>query len=139
MIHAEMFRKLMECASFPHVNYSQMSESEWRNFIYNLRNNYEGLYDYFIRYAYYENDGVLIPIDGPTEEQHQQMATHYRDMMIEALKDFDNNQHSDEFYNALSWVGLQGTNAWNHPSINQTAITASIINIIQNETHDCNN
>lgn len=37
------------------------------------------------------------------------MTSHYRDMMVEVLRDFDNNQHSDEFYNAISWIGLKNT------------------------------
>ena len=67
------------------------------------------------------------------------MTSHYRDMMVEVLRDFDNNQHSDEFYNAISWIGLKNTEAWNDPSVDQSAINSIITNAIQNETHNCNN
>ena len=137
-VHAEMYRKLLECAQLPHVNYTQMTETEYKNFIYNLRNNYEGLYDYFMRYKFYKENGVLIPIQGPTTEQHNQMATHYRDMVKEAIKDFDNNQHSDEFYDALSWIGLKNTVAWSS-NTNQSAINTIITNAMTNETKKCTN
>ncbi|MFN4764671.1 hypothetical protein ACKGJN_16190, partial [Gillisia sp. Q332] len=139
MVHAEMYRKLLECAQLPHVNYNNYTGEQWENFIYSLRDNYEGIHDYFMRYKFYKENGQLIPIEGPTEEQHQQMASHYRNMMIAALKDFDNNQHSPEFYNAISWMGLKGTVAWDDPSVNQSQINSIITNAITNETHNCTN
>ena len=139
MVHAEMYRKLLECAHLPHVNYKNYTNEQWKDFLYNLRHNYEGLHDYFMRYKFYKENGQLIPIEGPTESQHQQMASHYRNMMIAALKDFDNNQHSDEFYNAIAWAGLKGTKAWNDPTVNQSQINSIITNAISNETHSCTN
>ncbi|MFN4764662.1 hypothetical protein ACKGJN_16145, partial [Gillisia sp. Q332] len=139
MVHAEMYRKLLECAQLPHVNYNNYTGEQWENFLYSLRHNYEGLHDYYMRYKFYKENGQLIPIEGPTEEQHQQMASHYRNMMIAALKDFDNNQHSPEFYNAIAWIGLKGTVAWDDPSISQSQINSIITNAITNETHNCTN
>lgn len=37
---------------------------------------------------------------------HQQMADHYRATIAKGLKQFDNGQHSDAYYNALAWEGL---------------------------------
>ena len=37
---------------------------------------------------------------------HQQMADHYRSTISEGLKQFDNAQHTDKFYEALAWEGL---------------------------------
>jgi hypothetical protein len=37
---------------------------------------------------------------------HQQMASYYRSTIAEGLKQFDNGQHLDSYYNALAWVGL---------------------------------
>jgi len=43
------------------------------------------------------------------------MAQHYRDIIVQALMEFDNS-HSSELYEALAWVGLKGTTAWNNLS-----------------------
>jgi hypothetical protein len=139
MVHAEMYRKLLECANLPHVNYDGYTNDQWENFVYSLRHNYEGLYDYFFRYKYFEENGEVIPIEGPTQEQHQQMAAHYRSMVVNALKGFDNNQHSDAFYNAIAWIGLKETVAWDDPSVDQDQINNLINFAIDNETHDCTN
>ena len=131
MVHAEMYRKLLECANLPHVNFYDYTNEEWRNFVVNLRGNYGGIYDYYERY-YFNNSN-------PNATQHNAMASHYRSMMGNALKDFDNNQHSDAFYNAIAWMGLKGTKAWNDPSVDQAAINSIINNAVTNETHTCTN
>jgi hypothetical protein len=61
----------------------------------------------------------------PSSAQHEAMAQHYRDIIKQALKEFDNSQ-TDEIYEALAWTGLKNTVAWNNltqtkrDSINQT-------------------
>jgi len=35
------------------------------------------------------------------------MATHYRETLADILKEFDNNQHPDQFYLDLAWEGLR--------------------------------
>lgn len=124
-------RKLLECAQLPHVNFNSYTDARWKNFVYSLRDNYEGLSDYYERY-YFNNAN-------PSATQHNAMASHYRDMIVNALKDFDNNQHSDAFYNAIAWMGLKNTEAWNDPSVNQSQINSIINNAIANETHNCTN
>ncbi|MGO2403589.1 hypothetical protein, partial [Mesonia sp.] len=131
MVHAEMYRKLLACAQLPHVNFQNYTETQWRNFVYSLRHNYEGLYDYYESY-YFNNVN-------PNATQHIAMASHYRDMIVDALRDFDDNQHSDTFYNAIAWIGLKNTEAWNDPSVNQSLINLIINNAISNETHSCPN
>lgn len=37
---------------------------------------------------------------------HQQMASYYRSTIAKGLKQFDNGQHLDDYYDALAWVGL---------------------------------
>ncbi|RPD90068.1 hypothetical protein EGM88_15735 [Aureibaculum marinum] len=53
---------------------------------------FPGVYDYFRRFK--------------KNWDHQQMAEHYRSTIAEGLKEYDNGQHSDSFYNALAWEGL---------------------------------
>lgn len=37
---------------------------------------------------------------------HQQMADYYRSTISKGLKQYDNAQHSDQFYNDMAWEGL---------------------------------
>ena len=59
--------------------------------------------------------------------------------MADALSDYDDNQHSQEFYEALSWIGLKkDTVAWNNLSPEEQAnINSQIQNAMQNGP--CNN
>ena len=132
MVHAEMFRKLLSCAQLPNVNWHNFTEEQWKNFINNLANSYEGIYDYYIRY--------FLDSSSPSNYQHQQMAQHYVNTIADALADFDNNQHSENFYQNLAWTGLQNTVAWNNLSTTQqNEIQNTITNAIQNEPHECYN
>jgi len=95
VIHAEMFRKLMSLTQKP--NFDLVTAEELNNLLSN--GDYPGIYDY---YRHYKN------------WQHQQMATHYRQTIADILKEFDNSQHSDQFYMDIAWEGLiyeKGTNA----------------------------
>lgn len=130
MIHAEIFRKLLSSAQQPHVNFQQYSGEQWKNFIYNLKNDYEGLFTYYTRYFFNNSN--------PTSPQHNLIASHYREMIKIAVKEFDNNQHSEEFYDALSWIGLKNTVAWNN-NPNQLSINTIINNANSNETKNCTN
>lgn len=131
LIHAEIFRKLMECSSLPNLNFPNYTDAQWRNFIINLRNNYPGLYDYYERFFF------NIPAGQTTsDEQHQLMAQHYRNTIIEALKAYDNTQ-ADEVYEALSWVGLQGTVAWENLTAAERAQIINQITIFDSSNNSC--
>ncbi len=122
MIHAEMYRKLLAHAQQPEIPWTE-------EFIHSLKNDFNGLADYYTRW-WLERDPNL----PATSAQHQLMAEHYIDIMADALSDYDDNQHSQEFYEALSWIGLkEDTVAWNNLSPEQQAyINSQIQNTMQN-------
>ncbi|MEQ8525217.1 hypothetical protein [Gracilimonas sp.] len=110
MIHAEMFRKLLSVAQAPDLNYPGYTLQHWRDFVTSLRNDFPGLYDYYMRYTWNVPEG-----QEPSSSQHEQMAQHYRAKIEDALREFESN-HSEDIYNALSWTGLKNTVAWNNLS-----------------------
>ncbi|WP_298489448.1 hypothetical protein [uncultured Maribacter sp.] len=101
MIHAETFRKLLSVAQHSSIQLDQ-------NQLIQLRSDYPGLYDYYMRWKWNVPQG-----QSPSSAQHEAMAQHYRDIIKQALKEFDNSQ-TDEIYEALAWTGLQNTVAWNN-------------------------
>ena len=62
---------------------------------------FPGIFDYFVRYKH--------------DFHHEQMAQHYVNIMIDALKEIDKS-YSYDYYEALAWDGLQGTTAYNNLS-----------------------
>ena len=121
MIHAEMYRKLLAYAQQPSIPWTE-------NFIKSLLNDFEGLSDYYTRWWL-----ELPPDQEPTSAQHQLMAEHYIDIMSQALQDYDNNQNTLGYYEALSWIGLKNTVAWNNLSATDTTyIDTHIQNTMQN-------
>jgi hypothetical protein len=57
---------------------------------------------------------------------------------VEALKQYDNNSHNEDYYDALAWNGLKNTIAWNKLTPNQkTKILETIQTIYKNEKY-CN-
>ena len=124
MIHAEIFRKLLSVAQHPSIQLDQ-------NQLIQLRNDYPGLYDYYTRWKNNVPNGINL-----TSPQHQVMATHYRGIIIEALKEYDNTK-SDEIYEALSWVGLQNTIAWNNLSPNEQTNILQIVATFNSSNTNC--
>lgn len=142
MIHAEIYRKMLSCTNVPHVNFHNYSQQQWVTYINNLQSNFPGIYDYYVRWAVGNNN--------PGAQQHEQMAQHYINIIIQALKQFDNNSQSDDVYKSLAWEGLMGTGpfnestglpanptvAWNHiPLAERLAIRAVRQNYLNNNTN----
>ncbi|PTX62694.1 hypothetical protein C8N46_10290 [Kordia periserrulae] len=121
IIHAEIFRKLLSVAQHPSIQLTQ-------NQVIQLRNDYPGLYDYYTRWKWNVPHG-----QEPSDAQHEAMAQHYRDIIIQALREYDNNMQTDEVYEALSWTGLKATVAWQNLSPTERAnIDQTISNFYQN-------
>lgn len=109
MIHATIFRYMLIAAETGTLEPENgMTQQQLINYINNLKSNFPGIHDY-----YYERE---LP-----NWQHEMMAQHYRGIIIQALIEFDNS-HPSELYEALAWVGLKGTVAWNSLSPEQQAI-----------------
>jgi len=108
LIHAEMYRKLLSCSRLPHVNVNNMSNAQWQVYINNLKDDFPSLFDYYMRYLYNVPTNQQV-----SEPQHELMAQHYRQIVVQVLKQYDGNAHSDELYNALAWIGLMGEGIFN--------------------------
>ncbi|MFI2741964.1 hypothetical protein ACG2LH_04430 [Zhouia sp. PK063] len=95
VIHAEMFRKMISLAN----DNGSIDVSKLDSMLQN--GDYPGMLDYYTTYG----------ING---FQHQQMAQHYRQTIADVLKEYDNGEHSDQFYLDLAWEGLNHSNitAW---------------------------
>lgn len=138
IIHAEMYRKLLSVAQQPNIPWTT-------EFIHSLRNNYEGLADYYTRYWL-----NLPPNQSPTNPQHEQMAEHFRGIIEQALRDFDDSL-SDLQYEAIAWVGLKGgspldkdtglpsnpTAAWKEVPKTKRLLLNSIYEDFINDNPDC--
>lgn len=116
MIHAEIYRKLLSVAGQPQIQFNQSQLNQ-------LSNDYPGLYDYYMRYEFNVPAG-----QNPTDAQHEAMATHYRNIIEQSLRQLDNTL-SPDIYEALAWEGLKNTKAWEKLS---TAKQGSILLIISN-------
>ena len=92
MIHAEMFRKLLSLSS----SNGEIDVLKLNTML--TEHNYPGLYDYYRRF-------------GVNNMQHEQMASHYRGIIVDLLKEFDNTL-TEEQYQAIAWTGLKETVAW---------------------------
>lgn len=107
-----------------------MSDSEWKSYVNNIKNDFPKMFEYYSKY-------VLKSVT-PSDFQHQYMANKYRNVIKEAMKQYDGNQHNEGYYDALSWNGLKNTTAWNKLSdTEKTKILETIQIIYKNGTY-CN-
>lgn len=126
VIHAEMWRKILSVIDNG-GNVDGMTRQQW---IVKLSNgDYPGIFDYYTRY-------------GVNGFQHPQMAAHYRNVLANILKEFDNNANTNQFYIDLAWEGLIYSNdpTWNKLSASErTRIQSTINNYLnQNQNEACN-
>lgn len=85
---------------------------------------FPGIYDYYRRHK---------------DWQHELMANHYRRIIANILKEFDNSLQTDQFYMDLAWEGLHNTTVWTNLSeIEKTRITNVIRQHKINGNKDCN-
>jgi hypothetical protein len=145
IIHAEMYRKMLDAMIVAQgagttLDWTNLTYDEFRQYIdVTLQNKYFGIWDYYVRYD--DND------DTPDNGQHQQMAQHYRDIVKQALTDYDPTL-TEEQKEALSWIGLNEANivAWQNldenPNLNtqqeQAAINSTITQIKNTFPNECN-
>jgi hypothetical protein len=121
-IHAEMWRKIMSILENGD-DLNGLTKTEWRNKLSN--GDYPGIYYYYSKY-------------GISNFQHEQMAEHYRNTIVNILKEFEPGLNED-VYNALTWVGLKNTVTWNALSPSEQArINGIITNFNQNGNAICN-
>jgi hypothetical protein len=123
IIHAEIFRKMLSVAQHPSIQLNT-------NQVLQLRNDYPGLYDYYMRWKWNVPQGQT-----PSSPQHEAMAEHYRKIIKQALKEFDGSQ-PEEIYDALSWTGLMGSGTFNSNIGLYANSTKAWINIPQNQRID---
>jgi len=70
----------------------------------------------------------------PIETEETTTPSHgYINMMADALKDYDDNAHAQDFYESLAWIGLKGTVAWEAKEQNEQD---AINTVIQNELNE---
>ncbi|MGQ3676856.1 hypothetical protein [Tenacibaculum discolor] len=132
LIHAEIFRKMLSAAQRGDLNTSSMTTQQAENYVNSLKDNFPGLYDYYIERWH------------PTWN-HSMMATHYRTIIADIIQSFDNNRFPRSTYESIAWAGLgeiennQSTVAWqNLTSTEQQAITDMLNKYFFNGTSNCN-
>ena len=88
-------------------------------------NDFPGIYDYYKRHI--------------KNWQHEQMAAHYRGTIADVLQDFDNNQHTRQFYLDIAWEGLHKTTSWgNLQETERKRIESIITNYKKTGNKTCN-
>ncbi|GJQ07439.1 hypothetical protein CAPN010_15970 [Capnocytophaga cynodegmi] len=132
MVHAEIFRKLLEASELPYI--PKKDSPEWESFMNNLYGSFYEYFDTYVRFSFKTTN--------PTEIQHELMAQSYVEIMAKALTDFDKNKHPKEFYENIAWSGLQNTTIFKNkilPDLNAITKLNNSLNQAKNETKDCTN
>lgn len=134
MVHAEIYRKLLELKDTPYVNKRNLEPKEWKKLLDNMKNKFPDMHEV---YSYYE-----LRTNIPNESQHEYMAQKYVNAMAKALADFDRNKKNWDFYKNIGWLGLQNSETfkrviWKNPKALENYNNS--LNKARNETKDCHN
>lgn len=137
VLHADMYRKMLDAireSNKEAISLKWSTQDEFDDYLESLENKYFGIFDYYTRYNY----GVSSNED-PNDYQHQQMADAYRDVIENAVSEYDPNL-SEKQKEALGWLGLNDANikAWqNKKSSEQKEITRTIKDIQNDFKNKC--
>lgn len=129
VLHAEMFRKLLEASDTSFV--PKKNTPEWENLFGKL---YHSFYEYFDLYT-----RISFQTNNPTDVQHQLMAQNYIETLATALAEFDRNQYSEQFYKEMVWIGLEKTNAYKKLPRSVQLQISETVKKARNGTKDCHN
>lgn len=99
VIHAEMYRQLLEVAN---INGS-ISLAKLEQYVKN--NNQKELFNEYIRNRHSKNS---------TNYQHNIMAKKYINVVVDFLKEMYGSNYTDKEYLTIAWMGVQNTDAWNN-------------------------
>ena len=111
IIHADMYRKMLDAVRDAEISGDNLNWTTWNNptdfenFVESLQNKYFGIFDFYTRFEWNTST--------PSDAQHQLMAEQYRNIIKQALTDYDPTL-TEEQKEALSWIGLNEANikAW---------------------------
>lgn len=134
LLHAEMYRKMLDAVKEAEISGNNLNWANWtseqfyNDFLNSLENKYFGIFDYFTRYNYGTPVG-----NEPNDWQHEQMAQHYRDVIKQALTDYDPTLTNAQ-KEALSWIGLNEANikAWQNLTQPERDTINNTITLIKN-------
>ncbi|MEZ4889799.1 MAG: RHS repeat-associated core domain-containing protein [Crocinitomicaceae bacterium] len=127
IIHTQLTRRFNSM-----ITQNNSGQTIWKS---NAQQMYPGIYDYAKRYG--GEDNKTTPKNNSTRDwQHNWMADNAREDIKQAMKEHDNlsgiNRTSDtytseQWYDAMSFAGLEGTNAWNKLSKSDPNIIFKIL------------
>jgi hypothetical protein len=131
VLHAEMYRKMLDAVKAAKINSTNLNWRTWPlgtdfdDFVESLENKYFGIFDHYTRYDWDD--------DAPDNAQHQQMAGYYRDVVKQALTEYDPSLTLAQ-KEALSWIGLNSADivAWQLKTPEEQEAIDDLIQNIQN-------
>mgnify|MGYP000748929892 CR=1 FL=1 len=136
IIHADMYRKMLDAVKESEINQTTLDWRTWPNgtdfddFLESLQNKYYAIFDAYTNFEWNTST--------PTSAQHQLMAARYRNVVKQALTDYDSTL-TDTQKEALSWLGLNKANikAWQYYP-NKSSVTSTLTNIKNTYPNGCN-
>lgn len=131
VLHAEMYRKMLDAVKATEITSTNLNWRTWPlgtnfdDFVESLENKYFGIFDHYTRYDWDD--------DAPDNAQHQQMAGYYRDVVKQALTEYDPSLTLAQ-KEALSWIGLNSADivAWQLKTPEEQEAINDLIQNIQN-------